>query len=120
MTEFPVSNSFHLLVRDLPLAGHGGGLLAARQAYPQAPEPWLDLSTGVSPYAYPFERLPKEIFTRLPEPEEVYALEAPAKHAYQLPAHPEAVPPPDTQPTTNCRRGWPKARRVGVLASPIA
>lgn len=115
MTEFPVSNSFHLLVRNLPLAGHGGGLLAARQAYPQAPEPWLDLSTGVSPYAYPFERLPKEIFTRLPEPEEVYALEATAKHAYQAPRHAEVVAAPGTQAIINWLPRLATARRVGIL-----
>ena len=28
---------------------HGGRIAAARAAFPGAPEPWLDLSTGVNP-----------------------------------------------------------------------
>ena len=54
---------------ELP-CGHGGNLFAARQAYPQAPEPWLDLSTGINPYPYPFANPPPESFVRLPEQEE--------------------------------------------------
>ena len=29
--------------------GHGGRLGAARAAWPDAPTPWLDLSTGINP-----------------------------------------------------------------------
>ena len=32
---------------------HGGGLIAARRRFPHAPEPWIDLSTGINPHAYP-------------------------------------------------------------------
>jgi cobalamin biosynthetic protein CobC len=64
-----------------PIA-HGGGLIAARRRYPQAPEPWIDLSTGINPIPYPMPSLPPETFTRLPEPEQVAALEAVAAGAY--------------------------------------
>ena len=30
-------------------AHHGGRLGAARVAYSQAPQPWIDLSTGINP-----------------------------------------------------------------------
>ena len=33
---------------------HGGRLHAARLYFPDAPLPWLDLSTGINPTAYPF------------------------------------------------------------------
>jgi cobalamin biosynthetic protein CobC len=35
------------------LLGHGGRLGAARTAWPDAPTPWLDLSTGINPCPYP-------------------------------------------------------------------
>lgn len=31
---------------------HGGALDLMRAAYPNAPEPWIDLSTGINPWAY--------------------------------------------------------------------
>ena len=51
---------------------HGGDLGAARTAYPESLEPWIDLSTGINPIAYPWmARLPQEILTeataRLPQ-----------------------------------------------------
>jgi cobalamin biosynthetic protein CobC len=60
---------------------HGGGLIAARARFADAPEPWLDLSTGINPAPYPVQ-LPLEAFTRLPEPEAVARLEAVAAQAY--------------------------------------
>ena len=32
---------------------HGGALEVARRFAPEAPEPWVDLSTGINPHAYP-------------------------------------------------------------------
>jgi cobalamin biosynthesis protein CobC len=55
---------------------HGGRLSEARRLFPCAPEPWLDLSTGINPLPYPLPALAPECFTRLPEPEEVMALRA--------------------------------------------
>ena len=48
---------------------HGGDLDAARRLFPGAPQPFLDLSTGVNPHSYPFAQLPSDAFTRLPQPE---------------------------------------------------
>ncbi|WP_035690725.1 threonine-phosphate decarboxylase CobD [Azospirillum halopraeferens] len=45
---------------------HGGDLDAARAAFPGAPEPWIDLSTGINPWPYPLPDLPAEAWTRLP------------------------------------------------------
>jgi len=32
---------------------HGGALDRMRTAFPDAPEPWIDLSTGINPWPYP-------------------------------------------------------------------
>jgi cobalamin biosynthesis protein CobC len=102
---------------ELLLTEHGGNLLAARRAYPQAPEPWLDLSTGVNPYAYPFAHPPMENFTRLPQPEELRALEAAAATAYRAPAAAEVVAAPGTQAIVNWLPRLLPARRVGILGA---
>lgn len=46
---------------------HGGDVDAARRRFPQAPEPWIDLSTGINPYACPFELPSAELWQRLPQ-----------------------------------------------------
>jgi cobalamin biosynthetic protein CobC len=99
-------------VPELPLAGHGGNLFAARRAYPQAPEPWLDLSTGINPDAYPFANPPLESFTRLPQPEELHALEAAARAAYRAPVVAEVVAAPGTQAIISMLPHLVPARRV--------
>jgi cobalamin biosynthesis protein CobC len=104
-------------VPELLLMEHGGDLFAARRAYPQAPEPWLDLSTGVNPYAYPFVPPPMESFTRLPQLEELRALEAAAAIAYRAPAAAEVVAAPGAQAIINWLSRLVPARRVGILGA---
>jgi histidinol-phosphate/aromatic aminotransferase/cobyric acid decarboxylase-like protein len=103
---------------DLPellLAEHGGDLFAARRAYPQAPEPWLDLSTGINPYAYPFASPPLESFTRLPQRDALRKLEAAARAAYRAPAFAEIVAAPGSQTIINLLPHLVPARCVGIL-----
>jgi cobalamin biosynthetic protein CobC len=61
---------------------HGGSLDAARRLFPGAPEHFIDLSTGINPFAYPIPPLPDDSWTRLPEPGAITALEAAAAQAY--------------------------------------
>ena len=61
---------------------HGGRLAAARHAYPAAPQPWLDLSTGINPHAWPVERAGPIDWSRLPDEEALAALEAAAAAAF--------------------------------------
>jgi cobalamin biosynthetic protein CobC len=61
---------------------HGGALEVARRLAPQAPEPWLDLSTGVNPHAYPLPHLDPEAWSRLPESGALAKLEAAAARRY--------------------------------------
>jgi cobalamin biosynthetic protein CobC len=64
------------------LLGHGGRLGAARTAYPDAPTPWLDLSTGINPCPYPVPALAPETWARLPDPQILRALEQTAAQAF--------------------------------------
>ncbi|MEI6557682.1 MAG: threonine-phosphate decarboxylase CobD [Rhodospirillaceae bacterium] len=61
---------------------HGGNLGAARQRWPDAPEPWLDLSTGINPWPYPLPALAAELWQRLPEDAALAALAAAATRYY--------------------------------------
>ncbi|RZA17639.1 MAG: threonine-phosphate decarboxylase [Proteobacteria bacterium] len=76
---------------------HGGNLAVARQRFPKAPEPFLDLSTGIAPYFYPIPPLPSETFSRLPEPEAHAALCRSAAKRYRVPAGARLVAAPGTQ-----------------------
>jgi cobalamin biosynthetic protein CobC len=81
---------------DHPLA-HGGGLAAARRLFTDAPEPFIDLSTGINPYSYPLPQLPPDLFTRLPDPQALAAMAAIAARTYGAPSPAHIVPAPGTQ-----------------------
>jgi cobalamin biosynthetic protein CobC len=61
---------------------HGGKVETARVLFPHARRPWVDLSTGISPWAYPYDDLAREAFTRLPDPEAIAPLEAAAAASF--------------------------------------
>jgi cobalamin biosynthesis protein CobC len=64
------------------LTYHGGALEVARQLAPGAPEPWIDLSTGINPHAYPLPDLGLQAWSRLPESGALAELEAAAARRY--------------------------------------
>jgi cobalamin biosynthesis protein CobC len=76
---------------------HGGNLGDARRLFPGAPEPFLDLSTGINPYPYPMPQLSPDLFARLPEPAALDRLAAIAATAYGAPSRDCVVPAPGTQ-----------------------
>ncbi|HET6378212.1 MAG TPA: threonine-phosphate decarboxylase CobD [Methylocella sp.] len=94
---------------------HGGAVNAARLAFPGAPEPWLDLSTGVNPYVYPYGSVPCESLTQLPDPHDLQALESAAASAFAIPSHAGAVAAPGTQAIINWLPQLFPARRAGIL-----
>ena len=65
---------------------HGGALEVARKLAPRAPEPWIDLSTGINPHAYPLPDLQPEAWSRLPESGALASLEAAAALRYGVAA----------------------------------
>jgi cobalamin biosynthesis protein CobC len=96
-------------------AEHGGDLSAARAAFPQAPEPWLDLSTGVNPYSYPYIDLPAECLTKLPDSGALRALEEAAAKAYEVPRHAQVVAAPGSQAIINLLSRMLPVRSAGIL-----
>src|SRR5262249_32591756 len=84
----------HSAAAPLP---HGGDLAAARRLFPDAPEPLIDLSTGINPHSYPLPQLSPELFKRLPEPSALDRLAATAAQAYGAPSPDHALPAPGTQ-----------------------
>ncbi|WP_235913740.1 threonine-phosphate decarboxylase CobD [Teichococcus coralli] len=76
---------------------HGGRLAEARRHFVGAPEPFIDLSTGINPVSWPLPPWPPEAFTRLPEPGEEEALREAAAAAYGVPATGCVAAAPGTQ-----------------------
>jgi cobalamin biosynthetic protein CobC len=86
------------LKAELAPLEHGGDLgAAARRMFPGAPEPFLDLSTGINPNPYPLSPLPPEASTRLPNPLALAKLTAIAAAAYAAPSPAHVVAGPGTQ-----------------------
>ena len=63
---------------------HGGDLHAVTQAYPNNPQPWLDLSTGINPWPYPINTnsIPASLH-KLPQQAHHSTLTAAAAEYYQ-------------------------------------
>jgi cobalamin biosynthetic protein CobC len=80
-----------------PALLHGGNLDAARRLFPGAPEPFIDLSTGINPHSYPVPQLSSGVFARLPEPADVARLAALAAQAYGAPSPDCVAASPGTQ-----------------------
>jgi cobalamin biosynthetic protein CobC len=85
------------LTNPISALAHGGNLWAASQRFPEAPRPFLDLSTGIAPRSYPMPPLPPESFTRLPEPDSHAALCRLAAGRYGVPPGARVVAAPGTQ-----------------------
>lgn len=83
--------------KPVGVGDHGGSLERARALFPDAPEPWIDLSTGINPHHYPLLHLPVTSFSRLPEPGRNRQLAAVAAAAYGAPAPCHVAPAPGTQ-----------------------
>jgi cobalamin biosynthetic protein CobC len=94
---------------------HGGDLAAARAAFPDAPEPWLDLSTGVNPNAYPLPALSPDAWTRLPDRARLAQLERLASARYGVPLGIEVVAAPGAQALIQILPRLCRAETVGIL-----
>jgi cobalamin biosynthetic protein CobC len=94
---------------------HGGNINAARSLFPDAPEPWIDLSTGINPVPYPIGTVAPSAWSRLPEPGDLATLEAAACVAYGAPPAAGLVAGPGTQALIQWLPRIFPARRVGIL-----
>ena len=94
---------------------HGGDLGAARLLFPGAPEPFIDLSTGINPHPYPIPPLPPDAFVRLPERAAADRLAAVAAAAYGAPSAAHVVGAPGTQILLPLVAGLVRPGRAAVL-----
>ena len=93
---------------------HGGALEVARRLAPDAPTPWIDLSTGINPHAYPLPDFAAEAWTRLPDSESLAELEAAAAARYRAAAA-NVVAGPGSQALIQALARIARVPRVGAL-----
>lgn len=67
---------------DQTVRRHGGRLAEAVAAWPDAPTPWIDLSTGINPRPWAGDRATAADLARLPDPQALRGLEAAAAAAF--------------------------------------
>lgn len=94
---------------------HGGKLDAARRLYPNAPQPWIDLSTGVNPHPYPLPPIDARAWTRLPDDDASAALKTAARGAYRASEEAEIVAGAGVQALIQAIPRAFRAQRVTVL-----
>ncbi len=89
----------------------------ARAIHAGAPEPWIDLSTGISPWAYPVPALAPADFHRLPDAGALHRLIETARKAYKIPPMAAVVPLPGTDAGLSILPWlFREPKRVAVLA----
>jgi cobalamin biosynthetic protein CobC len=95
---------------------HGGNLDEIGRRYPDAPRPWIDLSTGINPIAYPVPALAAEAWSRLPTAADERALLAAAAARYGVRSPASVVAAAGTQALLQIipQLRWPSS--VAVLA----
>jgi cobalamin biosynthetic protein CobC len=76
---------------------HGGRIDQAALLYPSAPQPWLDLSTGINPLAWPVPPIALVHYQRLPLGRELAGLATAAAEAYGRPANAAIIPLPGSE-----------------------
>ncbi|MER8654771.1 threonine-phosphate decarboxylase CobD [Mesorhizobium sp. M0847] len=81
----------------ITVVDHGGSLGRARALFPHAPQPFVDLSTGINPHSYPLFELPATALSRLPEAARLRELARVAAGAYGAPSAENVAVAPGTQ-----------------------
>ena len=99
---------------------HGGDLGQIRRRFPDAPLPWIDLSTGINPVAYPLAAPPSEAWSRLPTRAAGQALVAAAARRYGVRDPATVVAAPGTQALIQLLPRLVPASRVAVVGPTYA
>lgn len=89
----PPANSLDVFA----LPEHGGDLAAAERRFGHPEQGWLDLSTGINPYAFPLPLIDAVYWRRLPEAQAEDALRQAAAEAYGVVDVEQIVAVPGTQ-----------------------
>jgi cobalamin biosynthesis protein CobC len=94
---------------------HGGDLGAARLLFPDAPTPWLDLSTGINAIPFPVDAFSPDALRRLPDASALMRLATAAATAYGAKNVQQIVAAPGTQALIQWLPKLFPARRVAIL-----
>lgn len=95
---------------------HGGNIDEAALEFSVPKENWIDLSTGINPYAYPLENLSERIWQVLPEKGALEALKEAATQCYGLAKAEHVLPVAGTQALLQVLPHlFEKPKRVRVL-----
>src|ERR1700726_923275 len=94
---------------------HGGRIDTAGRLYPSAPHPWIDLSTGINPIAWPVPQIPLARYQRLPLGRELAQMTAAAAEAYGLPANAAIAPVSGSELAIRLLPRMIGHSRVGIL-----
>jgi cobalamin biosynthesis protein CobC len=95
---------------------HGGRIDVAALLYPSAPQPWIDLSTGINPIPWPVPQVPLVSYQRLPLADDMARMTKAAAGAYGLPANAAMVPVPGSEIAIRLLPRVLGPGRVGILA----
>jgi cobalamin biosynthesis protein CobC len=98
-----------------PLLHHGGRIAVAAARFPAAQSPWLDLSTGISPWAYPVGEIELGTWQNLPSNEDLTELEAAAAVAFGGVSPDQIVAVPGTDFVIRLLARHLPAQRVGIV-----
>jgi cobalamin biosynthesis protein CobC len=94
---------------------HGGRVDEAARLFPDAPLPWIDLSTGINPHAWIGARADFAALRRLPDPAETAALEKAASTAFNLPDPSMLAAVPGAEAGLRLLPRLTRAASVGIL-----
>ncbi|MBV8191881.1 MAG: threonine-phosphate decarboxylase [Alphaproteobacteria bacterium] len=115
MTEVPITRF------EAPEAvEHGGDLGAVETRYPDAPKPWLDLSTGLNPVGYPVRELASDVWQRLPSRDALDALIDAAARRYGVVDREALVAAPGTQALIQLLPRLTPTARVAIVGPTYA
>lgn len=98
-----------------PLLHHGGRVAVAAARFPSAATPWLDLSTGISPWAYPVGEIELSAWQNLPSDEDLAELGAAAADAFGGVSPDQIVAVPGTDFAIRLLATLLPAQRVGIV-----
>ena len=100
---------------------HGGNLAEAAALVPDPAGKWVDLSTGINPFAYPLPDIPVSSWTALPQSDDLGRIVAAARSAYSVAPEAGVVAAPGTQALIQMLPSVVKAgRRVAVVGPTYA
>ncbi|MXW46699.1 MAG: threonine-phosphate decarboxylase [Gammaproteobacteria bacterium] len=94
---------------------HGGALDAMRRLFPDAPNPWVDLSTGINPWPWPARESHFECLHRLPTQEDCARCAAAMAAAFGSPER-AVLPAPGSELLIRLLPAVLAPRRVAILA----